>query len=86
MRNIAFFALLVACAASTHVNAEDITNRLPRVMGGQLENTLPRPSGGTSLPSSVKIAPNTTLNSGTGASKDFFPRGSGQGVNVRITR
>jgi hypothetical protein len=67
-------------------NAEDITNKMPRVVNGKMENTLPAPSTGNSLPSgSVHITPNTTINPGTGASQRAFPRGTGAGVNVRVT-
>jgi hypothetical protein len=86
MRPIVVLVMLAACAAATYVKAEDITNKMPRVMGGKMENNLPAPTGGSSLPSgSVHVTPNTTLNLGTGASQQAFPRGSGTGVNVQVT-
>jgi hypothetical protein len=50
MRTVAILAVIGACTASTFAHAEDITDRMPRVMGDKMENALPATSGGNSLP------------------------------------
>jgi hypothetical protein len=50
----------------------------------QMQNFTP-PAATSSLPSNIPVGRNTTINPGTGASPEAFPRGTGFGVNVQRT-
>jgi len=57
----------------------------PQTDNERLQTFRPPPPANNSLPSNLNLGRGYTVNPGTGATPEVFPRGTGFGANVRKT-